>query len=330
MHAGPAARILRVLDLLGQQRQAQLHARQAYANVAGAHKGVEVRAADQQHVHIDQGLVFFRLRIVLDAGQLDLALAALNAKVALDGDEAKEIKLQAAHQARHLPVGAVQAQGQLAAGAGGHGQFGVALVGRVGRDLGQAVVHHRAVAGLAVDRQAQLVDCNRQALDAFKSDPLHRGLYAGPAARILGILDLLGQQRQAQLHTRQAHANVAPAHKGVQVGAANEQHVHIDFGLVDLGGLGIILDASELDLALAAFNAEVALNLREAEHVDLQATHQARHLASGAVQAQLQIAGQTGGHAQFGIAFVGSVGGAGRQAVVHHRAVFGLAVDLQA
>ena len=141
---------------------------------------------------------------------------------------------------------------------------------------------------------------------------------------------MLGEQSQAQLHVGQLNANVACAHKGRQVTAANQQHVHVDQRLVFGGGFWIVFNTSELDLAFAAFNAKVAFDLDEAEHVEHQAAHQFGGLALGTVQGQFQVGLQASGDLQAGVAGSGRVGGGGCQAVVDHGAVFGGSVDLQA
>ena len=336
LHRGPVAGLGRGLtcggggDLLGEQGQAQLHVGQLNANVACAHKGRQVTAANQQHVHVDQRLVFRGIWFVLYASQLDLAFAAFNAKVAFDLDEAEHVEHQAAHQAGALTGRAVQGELKVGAWAGGNGQLGVARGGRVGAGCRQAVVHHRLVAGLAVDGQGHAVDFNGQALHAHKSGFAHAGLDGGPVAGFGGSLDLLGQKRQAQLHVGELHAHVACAHKGLELGAANEQLVHLDQGFVNACGFWVVFNAGQLDRALAGFNAKVAFDFDEAEHVKLQAAHQARHLAGGAVQGQLQVRRRAGGHAQAGVAGGGRVGFAFCEAVVHHGLVTGHAVDRQA
>ena len=199
LSGGPTACLLIARDLLGQKRQAQLHIREANTQFARTHKSFQVVAADQQHVHHHQGFIFLGGRVVFDASQFDLALFALDAKVAFNCHKTKQVQLKLASQAGQLAVCAVHAQLQAGFGAGGNHQLGLAVaVFVVG--VHQAEVHHRAVTCLAVDLQSQRFDFNRQALDAVNAGFSNRCLCARPAARFRGIgafFDLLGHQRNA-------------------------------------------------------------------------------------------------------------------------------------
>ncbi len=331
LRAGPAARRDRRLarrrcrHLFGHERQTQAHAREVQAHVARAHEGAQVAAANEQHVHVHQGFVLWRERVVFHPGQAHLALFALDAEVAFDRHETKQVQRQAAGQARELSVSAVHLQHQAGFGSGEDLQLGVARIGRIRAVCCQAVVHHRAVRRLAVDLQGQRVDFDRQAFDPFEAGAVDGRLRAGPAARGLGRLarrrcrHLFGHERQTQAHAREVQAHVARAHEGAQVAAANEQHVHVHQGFV-LWRERVVFHPGQAHLALFALDAEVAFDRHETKQVQRQAAGQARELSIGAV------------HAQFNrrVAAARSSGnGQGLGGKVHQDAVGRRTVDLQ-
>ena len=99
-------------ELLAHERDAQAHAGELNAHAIGTDKGREVAATDEQHVHIHQSFVGWRGWVVLNASELDLALLALDAKAALDGDKVKDVDLKVAGQAGELAIGTVHGQRQ--------------------------------------------------------------------------------------------------------------------------------------------------------------------------------------------------------------------------
>ena len=138
-------------------------------------------------------------------------MAALNAKVAFNGDKAEHVELQTAYQAGHLTVSAVQVQFQVGCGACGHFERGVAQCLGVCRAGREAVVHHGAVFGSAVDLQAHVIDLNGQSLYTHKRGLVHRGLRRGPAACLgacgLQAGEFFADDDQTQVHVVQAHAH---------------------------------------------------------------------------------------------------------------------------
>ena len=159
--AGPAARQstrgFQAGELFARNGQAEFHAREAQARQAvfecavgveaavQARIGIEIGAANGQHVHSNQAgrLGYRAVSRDLRIAQRDLFAALLQRQVALDTEEAKHVELKVAAHLQQFALLSVHGQLQgcgLGAGvrAGGDGQVGLAL----------CIVHHQRALGL--------------------------------------------------------------------------------------------------------------------------------------------------------------------------------------
>jgi hypothetical protein len=107
----------------------------------------------------------------------------------------------------------------------------------------QAVVHHGLVAGLAVDRQAQVIDCNGQAINTHKAA---RPTVACAVVSCEPALPATCSVNSARPVPSLGSCQCLLPPQGAQLAAANEQHVHID-QVSSLSVAPVVLDAGQLD-----------------------------------------------------------------------------------
>ena len=264
LQAGPAAR---GIGRRFHQRKAKLDIAQAQAKFVGTaavqpHKGADMAGADGQQRD------FLRRCI----GQRDGRGALLDAKTAVDLEEAKQVDVQVAGDPQQLAVAAFHCELQSV----GDRRAGDQLQ-RIG--VGEIVDHDVVQFCRLVDLDCQRSRRQGQAFNADKRDTAHARLQARPAARRIG----LGRhQREAELDAGKLQAQLVrraaiQARKGRDVAGPDRQQRYVDRRSI-----------GELDRRIAFFDAEAARDLEEAEQVDIQISGRADQLALRAGHRQLQ------------------------------------------
>ncbi len=202
----------------------------------------------------------------------------LNTKATGHLHKAKDVKFQVPRGPQELAFAGVQIERQ-AAGLGCGAGVDLQTLG--------LVVHQTAVCGLAVDLHVQGVGREGQPVHTNKGRPGCAGRQAGPAARhrtgCFQPAELFARNRQTKFNAREAQARgcvfeaavrveaAVDASIGVQVRAANAEHVHVDLaGRFRHRAIARNLRIAQRHRVAALFYRQVALDAKETKHVQLK------------------------------------------------------------